>query len=491
VSRVWSSLQAAIFAFIVEDKRNLIIEAVAGSGKTTTIEEIARRLGKGVSYLFLAFNKSIATELAGRGLNARTFHSICYSIMLKYWGVNAVDDKKVDKIIEQHMTPPQYRMYGQFVDKLVGLAKQTGIGCLVEDTEQNWNDLAVHHDLELEQEDADWATAIAQAQKILAISNNTRALDWNDLLYLAVKDGVALPKFDVVMVDEAQDTNPVRRAILRKVMKDGGRLIAVGDPHQAIYGFTGADSDALELIAKDFDAVTMPLSVSYRCPQKVVQHAKRWVNHIEFHETAPEGKVTDLGTSWKAVDMKANDMVICRTTAPLIGLAYRLLTARIPVMIRGKDIGGGLKALIKRLNAKGIPALEMKLDIWATREIEKARAKKQEAKMEQIADKRDCIQHLINTMPERNRTIPALVDVIDALFAEKADAVVLSTIHRAKGLEAHKVYWLNHHKCPAMWARQAWQRQQEVNLCYVATTRAKSELILIEEVKDEDPKTQA
>jgi len=51
----------------------------------------------------------------------------------------------------------------------------------------------------------------------------------------------------------------------------------------------------------------------------------------------------------------------------------------------------------------------------------------------------------------------------------------------SRPLEAHKVFWLNSSKCPAQWARQDWQKQQEENLCYVAATRAKAELVLIEE----------
>ena len=51
----------------------------------------------------------------------------------------------------------------------------------------------------------------------------------------------------------------------------------------------------------------------------------------------------------------------------------------------------------------------------------------------------------------------------------------------AKGLEADTVYWLGRSKCPSKWARQEWQKQQEANLCYVATTRAKKALVVIEE----------
>lgn len=60
-------------------------------------------------------------------------------------------------------------------------------------------------------------------------------------------------------------------------------------------------------------------------------------------------------------------------------------------------------------------------------------------------------------------------------------AITLSTIHKSKGLEARRVWWLNSSRCPAPWAKRPWQQQQEINLCYVAATRAIETLILIED----------
>ena len=76
-----------------------------------------------------------------------------------------------------------------------------------------------------------------------------------------------------------------------------------------------------------------------------------------------------------------------------------------------------------------------------------------------------------------------------ALFAEGAGKVTLATIHKAKGLEAKRVFWLNSSDCPSKWARQEWQVQQEMNLCYVATTRAQEELVLIEAPKKARPRS--
>jgi superfamily I DNA/RNA helicase len=475
----YSPYQNKIFDFVATGTGNAIVKAVAGSGKTTTLVEAIRRIPAGKTSIFLAFNKAIAEELKSRGVNARTFHSLTFGPVTRAKKVKNVNADKVRDLIDMRMGDTESRLYGPFVNKLVGLGKNMGIGCLLEDTEQNWSDLASHHDMELESDQADWGKALKYASELLQISNAQAALDFDDLLYIAVKDGIALPRFDYVFVDEAQDTNAIQRAILRKIVID--RLFAVGDESQAIYGFRGSDSDAMQLIADDFSAVTLPLTVSYRCPTAVIAHAKQWVSHIEAAPDAPKGAVKSLGADWKVKAFQANDLVVCRTTRPLVSLAYQMLQARVPVRIMGKEIGAGLKSLIKRMNSNSIDNLVDRINVWATREIEKARAKKQDAKMEAIRDKADCVLFLIKTLKEINRTVPGLYAVIDQLFSDQKNVTVLATIHKAKGLEADRVYWLNSSACPAKWARQPWQQQQEINLCYVATTRAKKELVLIEE----------
>ena len=482
--RVWSPLQVGIYTEGTDGSGNVIIEAVAGSGKSTTMVELIKRiLGKypGRSTLFLAFGKRNAEDLKAKGVNARTFHSLCFSPVLRYKKAREVTLSKMRDLIDARFGDTEARMYGAFLFKLVGLGKNAGIGCLVPDTAQSWIDLAEHHNLELDHEDADFATAIRYASELLHSSYTSSKVDFDDLLYIAVRDGISLQKHDFIVVDEAQDTNAIQRAILRKIMHSQSRLFAVGDGAQGIYGFRGADSDAMRLIEEEFSCKRLPLTVTYRCPTSVVEHAHKWVKHIEAAPNAIEGSVKALGADWKVTQFVANDLVVCRTTAPLISVAYRMLKARIPVQILGKDIGDGLKALINRMKAKGIPALEEKILNWKVREIEKARAKKDDAKMDAIRDKADCVCFLIDTLEETNRTVPALLAVIDGLFADKTNVTVLSTIHKAKGAEADRVYWLNHHKCPAQWARQPWQQEQERNLCYVATTRAKKELVLIEE----------
>lgn len=480
VTRTWSEPQLNCFEHAAVGQGNAIVIARAGSGKTTTGVEMVKRV-RG-SHIYLAFNKSIATELSARGVNGRTFHSLCYGIVLKHKGASTVTSDKLRKLCDANLSGNDARMYGAFITKLVGLGRNMGIGCLIPDVEQSWLALVEHHNLELEHDDADLGRALELAASLLGWSNASNMIDFDDMLYLAVKDGLVLPKFDNVFLDEAQDTNAIQRALVRKVMKPTSRLFAIGDPAQAIYGFRGADSDSMELLRTEFNCKELPLTVTYRCGTSIVEFAQQWVKDIQAAPGAPAGSVTDL-VKWDAHSFAVHDLVVCRNTAPIVTLGFKLLKARVPVRIMGKEIGEGLKSLIKKMNGKDLDHLTQRLEDYRAREVEKATAKQEDAKVAAINDKVDAILCLIEGLEENRRSIRDLLEVIGTLFADATNVVTLATIHKAKGLEADRVFWLNSSKCPSKWARQEWQKQQEVNLCYVAATRAKSELVLIEEPK--------
>ena len=482
-----SPYQQAIFDFVKTGNGNGIIDAVAGSGKSTTIVE-ALKFTQG-SALFLAFNKSIATALQPRvpaHVQARTFHSLCYNPVLKLTGARAVNQDKIKDIIKRQLGEADQRMYGSFIRKLVGLARQVGIGCLCEDTEEQWMALVEHHGIELESEYADEVEGVAFARKILQTSNKSAEVDFDDMLYFAVLKGARLPAFDWVFVDEAQDTNAIQRAILRKILAHGGRLIAVGDAVQAIYGFRGADSNALNLLAEEFQPCTrLPLSVTYRCAKTITEYAQDYVEAIQPREGAPEGEVNALELDWKLTDLGQHDIVVCRNTAPLIDLGYQLMRARIPLRILGKDIGEGLAALVRKCDKRGggLEGMLTVLQAWREREVEKAIGKGQEARAEAIDDKASCLTLLAEGLPEAKRSVAELLRVLEELFTDANSRVTLSTVHKAKGLEAETVWWLGRSLCPSRWAKRDWQQGQERNIMYVAITRAALRLNMIETPK--------
>jgi superfamily I DNA/RNA helicase len=278
--------------------------------------------------------------------------------------------------------------------------------------------------------------------------------------------------------------------MLRMMLVPGGRIVSVGDPAQAIFGFTGAESDSLDRIRKDFDCVTFPLSVSYRCPKAVVTEAQTWVSHIESAPDAPEGSVIKLTDqefrNQFFSTLSAADVILCRNTKPLVDLAYTLLGAGVGCRIEGKDIGTGLLKLISKWKRiKTVSKLRDKLVNYCEVETAKALAKGQEYKAASVSDRVDCLLTIMDTLADNDK-VDMIEAKINAMFGDTPpgqlpNVLTLSTIHKAKGREWARVFWYGRNEFqPSPYARQAWQQDQERNLMYVAATRAKSDLIVIE-----------
>ena len=489
-----SPYQKAIFDKIENTNESLIIEAVAGSGKTTTIVQGVDLMPKSASILFLAFNRDIAKELGERlpdHCQAKTFHAICLGSWLRYCGGKKdlkefIDGDKMRRIVKKgiKLNDIEIELYISFVLKLVGYAKNAGIGALVEDSPKEWLKLVEHFDLQIDSEDATISHGIEIAREALAMSIQyaDRVIDYDDMLFMPLLRKCTFFQNDFVLVDEAQDTNAVQRALLKRMLKSGGRLIAVGDTAQAIYGFRGADSDAMKIIAREFKCSKMPLTVSYRCTKAVVRKAQEVVPHIEAFEGADEGEVKVL-EDYMPHNFEAGNAIVCRNVAPLITMAYGLLTRNVGCKVLGRDISKGLVKLINRLKAKGIENLLRKLEQWRSREVEVAREKDNEARIESINDTAECVRAFVGMLDENNRTVPALVRKIESLFTDDESGtglVTLCSAHKSKGLEWDTVYLLDADDLmPSKWARKAWQKKQEQNLIYVAYTRAKKNLRFI------------
>ena len=499
-----STNQAAFFTWVKTGSGNAVLEAVAGSGKTTTITE-ALPFMKGFVFLG-AYNTKMAKELKERtvglkGVKAGTFHSAGL-LALRFSFKNEqliIDDKKcinlADAIVGSH---PKGAIFDQMkapVCAIVSMAKQRGFftSIMQRPTYTDWVDMIEHFGLadnlpdEVRLEDA-----IEFAELVLHKSNSILStIDFNDMVYMPLFKNIRMLQNDWVLIDEAQDTNPTRRALAKKMLKPGGRLVAVGDPHQAIFGFTGADNDALEQIVNEFKCIKLPLTVSYRCPKAVVRHAQQWVNHIQAAETAIEGQVDTVHYKELLGKVRAGDAVLCRYNKYLVNLCFKMIRAGIPAKIEGRAIGQGLIALAKRWKVKGYDALVNRLEAYLVREVKKFMEKKQEERADQLTDKVETLLVLIERAREQGlSTVGELERMITDMFSDDVSdnkkLVVLSSIHKSKGLEWDNVFLLGRDQLqPSQFARQDWQIAQEINLIYVAVTRAKQKLVEVTGVVEE------
>ena len=480
-----SRYQQGFFDFIADGSGSAVVEAVAGSGKTTTVIASLDYIPEHYSICMTAFNKSIAQELTERVpdyVQVMTLNGMGFRAYLKIHRSVKIDAKKTQKIVNNLIGSMDFEII-QAVTKLVALAKNHGIspllarpGLMLNDY-SSWAGLIDHYALDVTKEDRRFV--IEQAKEALLLSvQSTGIIDFDDQLYMPVLLRAPFQQFDFLFVDEAQDVSPIQREMLKRSLALNGRLIAVGDPRQAIYGFRGADSNSMNNIAKEFSAQTFPLSISYRCPKSVVAYAQQIVNHIESADTAPDGTVMSLKYFSEDI-FYSDDMIVCRNTAPLISLAFSLIGKHVACQVIGRDIGQGMIALIKKLKSKSIKMLIEKLEAWRIREIEKALARDDDDKIDSITDKAESIQVFIDHGDPKS--IDDLIGQISYMLSDtKRQVLTLCTVHKAKGLEADTVYVLNPGLMPAPWAsKRMWQQEQERNLQYVAFTRAKSKLIFI------------
>lgn len=270
-----------IFSAIADPQGgNLLVSACPGSGKTTTCIQafgyIPRDPGMLVaeSIAYLVFNKRNADEATGKVpgfVTVSTFHSLGFRALKAsgYVPRNVkVDGMKCKRLVWNAMDreDPDVASVIRFVSLLKGQ-------CEKHPEETLMRELAVRYDIDF----ADTRKALRIALGVLEASlRDTSCIDFDDMLWLPVVLGHSFSTLDWLFVDEAQDTNDIQIEILERSLGHSSRFIAVGDPHQAIYGFRGANSDALDKIATRFSCRTLPLSVSYRCSKAVVAEAQKY-----------------------------------------------------------------------------------------------------------------------------------------------------------------------------------------------------------------------
>lgn len=444
---------------------HVFVYAKAGTGKTHTIVEGAKTLGEG-HYAFLAFNKKIATELKKKlpdGVVAKTFHSLGWKALYDSVGRFTTDNNKSSKIIDKVLGKVDYR-YGAC--QLISLMK----GSMVSpDDGEAIKKLAYKYWIDILEDDLEHL--ISYLPRIFTlIREDTKTVDFDDMIWLPLVEGHSLPQFDILFVDEAQDFNEMQRQLIYKCIAPNGRCIVVGDPKQAIYGFRGADSDSMSLFQKQLkESVEFPLTTTWRCPTRVVAEANKFVNDYYAMDGAKEGSVS----ANVFFDPKPNDMVLCRYNAPLVSAFYNLVLAGKRAEILGRDMQKPLIFLIKRLQAGkelSTGAFATLLNEYFQYNFKKYIADDKSSRAYALEDRVECIRIFMS----RCETMAEVIKEIKYVFGTgKEGGVLLSTVHKAKGLEANNVWILATDRMPHPNAKNM---SEERNICYVAITRAKENL---------------
>lgn len=467
--RNWSQYQKNIFKDIAKGVGHTVVIARAGSGKTSTIVEGFKYLPKGKKTLMVAFNKNIADELRQRApsyVDTLTLHSLGFRAIKQSFGNDVVLDNDKCRNIVSNIIGNDRDLWelNQNICKCVSLCKG-----FLWDTPSKIEELIEQFGIETFELTKE--KFIGHVIKTLGLCKaNKSIIDFDDMIWFPFVYRLNVGKFDVVFVDETQDLNAAQIAMVMSAVKIDGRIIAVGDPAQAIYLFRGADSESIPNFINKLKAKILPLSITYRCPKKIVALAKEIVSDIECADTAPEGIIENIQSNELLKMVKPGDFVLSRTNAPLIKHCMALLKAGVPANIQGRDVGANLIYFIKKSKAKTVNGFINYVNEWKDQEVKRLLSEKKDTLV--CLDKAECLLNLC----EGTLTLKDLKETIEKLFNDVDDnkKVIFSTTHKAKGLERDRVFMLvnTYRYGPGVTG-------EEANLYYVAVTRAKKELYMV------------
>lgn len=494
-----SPYQEAIFDFIQNEKGNLVIEAAAGAGKSSTIIKALEYIGEDKKVLFCAFNKEIVKDLTKKvkhypNVHVSTVHSVGYKIIIDaFKEAIEIDPSKyithIWKNIKYYTTMNTYvlgkKNYARYIDNITKLVDHCRYNLA-----HNILDvlpLIERHGLTILGDEIEVAFKILDWGK-----TNLETIDFTDMIWLPHELDLPIGNnaYDYILFDECQDASIAQRELILKCRKDEDtRYVFVGDKNQSIYSFMSASPDTFDKLKELPNTTCLPLSISYRCASKIVKFAQNIVPSIEPNNDGREGEIVSKAHLEDIID---GDMVLCRNNAPLMQVYATLIRMGRQCYIRGRDIGQNLSKLVK---ATQIEELNVDLsedgvfvrlydNLFKLRDsvlIKNGGTLEMATNNPIVTNQLDMIRAL-EVLAEGLETGAELTDRINSIFADKeSDGIALSTVHKAKGLEANNVYIACPSLMPSASATQDWEIEQERNLMYVAYTRAKNKLAFLDE----------
>lgn len=264
-----TSEQAHIADLVSTTGDNLMINAFAGCGKTSTLEML-EKVEREKPSLYLVFNKRNADEATKRmssTTQVRTFNSLGHRI----WAASqckrlALNTKKTGDIFRAMVAEVKDKatinlMWESYYEVIAGVAMAKALGYVPEGVFPNAKRLISKADLHiaLEESPDDLTSDLIDAVLIRGIKESYAGrIDYNDQIYMPALFGGTFPRFPLVKVDESQDLSPVNHAMLERLVK--GRIIAVGDPFQNIYGFRGAKPNGMAVLSDRYGMSQTTLS---------------------------------------------------------------------------------------------------------------------------------------------------------------------------------------------------------------------------------------
>ena len=542
-----STYQQDILDFFLNNPQsNMLVNALAGSGKSTTACMLSEH--SKTSDLYIAFNASVVEEFKKKIKNPKTkvmtMHSLAYSIMLynveqeskdsgekpKGFGSQrskrtvSLDNFKPHKILDEEITK-RYGRYIEFAkrvflkDNYVNLYNLCRLTLTDMSSNKDVSRLINDHVLFLYYGDEGYSapdiSEITSTLKILDTKSRQQfetqgVIDFTDMLWITFNklkyDNWEVPYWALytnIYCDEVQDFSNIQLNFLKFIKRTKGRYVFIGDFHQAIYNFAGANAQAFNQIPKMFAPVeTFDLPICYRCAKSHLSRVNREYGiPILPCDDAPMGFVKTIDKNKISEYAKAGDMVISRKNKWIAEVVLDLARNGTPIFIEDKEMVEAIKRQILSSKCTSVGTLEKFLQKVISNynkklfEIVSKNAREgrhEEEHLEAVAEansKIDNTSFLLEILKgylenhASSDSVSKFSNFIDKLLntTPSPNCVRLCSIHKAKGLEATNVFVLNEAKINYDFRNSKEQNIQEKNLSYIATTRAKEGLYLVKE----------
>lgn len=547
--------QQDIIDWVLNGSGNAIVDAKAGSGKTSTLELIAQNYER--KMLFIAFNKHIAEEInkkselkpyvtkkteGGKGtlkvytVNALGDMAIRNDLVKR--GLyqdnkdnNFLKDNKLYTILSRQVRamcatrkiPIKEDMVWDIIKDLRRACDKVREKYLTNDADraqQIIDEDKLCQFYRIEREDGlsypslPWNQIVEDAlEESMQLYDEKGIYDFTDQIYLPVVKHLYLPAWlayysEFIGADESQDLSALKLKFLQKLIKmqpKSGyklptRFLFVADAYQSIYSFAGADCHSVENIKRQFQATELPLNICYRCAKKIVALAQEWVPTIEAAPNAEEGEIHVITNSEIAKLAQPKDMVIARKNKDLAEVFLQIVLEGKPVYIKDKEM---IEQAIKSINNLGCSTISglrnrlKEVHKQFIKEMKNPENQRQGSAINNGAmDIYDMIEAILEFfIEEKQHSLSTPVDVFitfvqDLFVTEPSDnAIIVSSIHQVKGLEADRVFIINYNLMPyTSNFKSSDDNQQERNLIYIAITRAKKVLYCCSGEMDEAEK---
>ena len=491
-----SDEQVRICDFIAHGIGNASIESRAGSGKSKTIELGTLFVPEDKSVLVLSYNVHIAENLRERfkgrkqHIDVMTYHSLGLKILQAKYKNIVVNDNKYRDYIHQHLhefnnefdnfSNADKARYMRNIEKLLDYSRFNLMQSIKE-----INKMVIKYGVNI------FSNECEAVRKIMKWgSTNINEIDYTDMIWLpyelGIVGGIKWLSYDVIFVDEAQDSSPAQQNLINICMKRNTRFLIFGDSFQTINAWCGSDEDAFKTFNKKPNIKQFKLNITYRCAKKIAERAREIVNDFVPSESAIEGEINyNVGFD----NIKNGDMILCRLTSPLVKLYIQLINQNKQVYVKGYDFANNLISLLNNFQTNDIDEIRLGLEKNLIKCWENC-AEIYHTDLKSVVGESDVMiayDELLtfNSLAENIKDKTALINRINELFIEhKVDennAIQLTTVHRAKGLESDNVYILCPSLMPNKMATKQWEINAEQNILYVAITRAKKSLNFISE----------